>query len=560
MKTFVLISTVAIIVLSACGSDAGTVPDGAVIAAGDRAVFPEDITESFERYRGDTTSVDIFKENIIARELFICHAIDLGLDEDREVVRLTHERSRELLQAQYLSFSLDQVELDSGVVRDFWETMGTGISYTCFYHEDSLVADSVCTMVKNGEDLSRFAVEIGMDEIIRQTRGNITLDDRNFSNVMDYPYLITAVPGDVIGPFPVTLGWRLLHIDSTWTYEPEPFESDSQRIGAMLLARSRETRKKFLEDSLKTAYHVQVNYDALNIMQERSDSLGYSFGAFLPEEEEMEVVSWDGGSRNLFSVAENIQGLPGYLPRYTKNLQWLDDYARRLALFDIEMEEAIVLGLDTAPDIARQLNSRHWENLLDKYYEVIISPEVQPDSTTLNEIYLEVRDDHLVPESRVFNVLFLKNAERIQAAQEMMSSGGDVLAAKDEFETFPPVVAEGEETLSIPFRREMIPEGDRESLWALVPGEEAVVSLSDTTALWFRLETVLDEHVATFEDIKDLVNAEARQRAETGVIQALVDSLSEEYHLYVDQEFFESFYVPLEADSTSETESSMEVI
>ncbi len=560
MKTFVLISTVVIIVLSACGSDAGTVPDGAVIAAGDRAVFPEDITESFERYRGDTTSVDIFKENIIARELFICHAIDLGLDEDREVVRLTHERSRELLQAQYLSFSLDQVELDSGVVRDFWETMGTGISYTCFYHEDSLVADSVCTMVKNGEDLSRFAVEIGMDEIIRQTRGKITLDDRNFSNVMDYPYLITAVPGDVIGPFPVTLGWRLLHIDSTWTYEPEPFESDSQRIGAMLLARSRETRKKFLEDSLKTAYHVQVNYDALNIMQERSDSLGYSFGAFLPEEEEMEVVSWDGGSRNLFSVAENIQGLPGYLPRYTKNLQWLDDYARRLALFDIEMEEAIVLGLDTAPDIARQLNSRHWENLLDKYYEVIISPEVQPDSTTLNEIYLEVRDDHLVPESRVFNVLFLKNAERIQAAQEMMSSGGDVLAAKEEFETFPPVVAEGEETLSIPFRREMIPEDDRELLWALVPGEEAVVSLSDTTALWFRLETVLDEHVATFEDIKDLVTVEARQRAETGVIQALVDSLSEEYHLYVDQEFFESFYVPLEADSTSETESSMEVI
>jgi hypothetical protein len=44
------------------------------------------------------------------------------------------------------------------------------------------------------------------------------------------------------------------------------------------------------------------------------------------------------------------------------------------------------------------------------------------------------------------------------------------------------------------------------------------------------------------------------------VIQALVDSLSEEYHLYVDQEYFESYYVPLEADSTSETESSLEVI
>ncbi len=560
MKTFLLISMFAVAVLSACGSGAGSVPDGAVIAVGDRAIFPEDIAESFERYRGDTTSVDIFKENVIARELFICHAIDLGLDEDREVVRLTHERSRELLQGQYISFALDQVQLDSEAVREFWGTMGTGISYTSFYHKDSLVADSVRTLVLNGEDLSRIAAEISMDQMASQLRGINTYEDVNYSNAIDYPYLATAEPGDVIGPFPAVTGWRLLHIDSIWTYEPEPFDSDSQRIGTTLLARSREARKKFLEDSLKTAYHVQVNTAALNIMQERADSLGRSFEAFLPEEEELEVVSWDGGSRNLFSVSENILGLPGYYPKNTNNIRWLHDYATRLALFDIEMQEAIALGLDTVPDVASQLNSKHWENLLDKYYEVVISPEIHPDSTAMNEIYLEIRDDHLIPESRIFNILLLKNEEKIQAARNMMSSGEDVLAAMDQFETFPPVLAEGEETLSVPLTRNMIPEGDRETLWALVPGEEAVVSLADTTALWLRLETVQDEHIATFDDIRGLVASEARQRAETAVIQALVDSLSEEYHLYVDQEYFEGYYVPVEADSTSEAESSMEVI
>lgn len=548
------------ILLSACGQSIENGADGAVISVEGRNIYPENIGESFERYRGDTLSVDIFKGNIIARELFLVHAIDLGLETDREVVRLTHERSREILQAQWLSYSLDQVELDLEEVREFWETMGTGVSYTCFYHEDSLLADSVLSLVRNGEDLAKFAVEIGMDDIIRQTEGRIILNDRNYSNIMDFEYLVSAEAGDIIAPFPVTLGWRMLQIDSTWTYETGPFQNDSLRIASMLLSRSRESRKIFIEDSLRTAYNIQVDQDVMRLMAENSDSRGTMFGIFQQEEEDLTAVSWDGGSRTLFSVTENILGLPGQFPRNTDNIEWLGDYARRLALFDIEMTEAIKLGLDTIPEVAHRLEVKHWEIVLDKYYEEVIASRIVSDSVMQNQTYLEIRDDFPVAENRTFHVLFLKDTERIETAEAMMASGDDVLAAIDQFETFPPVLAEGEETITRPLERYMVPEKDRDVLFGLVPDEEAIISLTDSTALWLRLVRIDPERIPSFDEIRERVLSVVDQKLETEAIEALVDSLSSVYHPYVDEEYFESFYIPMEADSASSAESSTEVI
>ncbi len=548
-KIVTLIFAGSVLLFSSCGQGMADGTDGAVISVGERAVFPENVGESFERYRGDTLSVDIFKENIIARELFIAHAIDLGLDNDREVVRITHERAREILQAQWLSHSLDQVELEPEEALHFWETMGNGISYTCFYHPDSLLMDSLLAVVEDGGSLSDLAAEIGMDAMLRQTRGNISIVDVNYSNTMDHDYLISARAGDIIPPFPVTLGWRMLRIDSTWTYTPDSFESDSQRITSMLLARTREARKIFLEDSLKTVYNVQVYLDVVNLMAENADADHMMFGTFQPEEEDLLAVTWDGGSRTLFSVTENIMGLPGHLPRQTDNVQWLEDYARRLALFDIQMEEAIKMGLDTFPDVGRRLDAKHWEAVLDKYYEVEISVRILFDSAMINEVYMDIREDYPIEESRIFHVLFLADAERIEIAEAMMLSGDDLLASMDQFEIFPPILAQDQETITIPLTAAMIPENDRETLFNLLSGEEAIVVLSDSTAIWLRLDSINEERIPALEDIRGRVVSETEQRLETQAIEALVDSLSGVYHLYVDEEYFEGFYTPAEVDS-----------
>jgi len=546
-------------ILSSCGSSPSPGEPGAVITVGSRSVLSININDAFERLRGDTVSVDVLRDNIIARELFIAHAMDLGLQNNRESQRLVHERRREVLQSAWLAWELDKVESDDREVRDFWGSLGTGVSYTALSLRDSLLMDSVAAQVRAGAHLSRFAAEYGLDEVTRRSEGKIVIPDRNYSNLMDLDHLREAVEGDIIGPFPVPVGSRLLQIDSTWTYEPAAFQVDSQQIASMLLARAREARKQFIEDSLMTAFNAEISPEAVSVLLAHSTEEGYTYSDITGEEDTMTAVTWDGGSRDVFSVHRNVINLPGYLPRSTDSEEWTTDYILQLALYDIEMQKAIELGLDTIPETARLLDGKEFEVLLDSYYEAVIGPRITPDSSLIQQTYLEVRDEFPFPESRVFSVLFLADPGRIEHAEAIMESGGDVLTVADQFETFPPILQENEEYTTIPLTRAVVPENDRDLLFSLVPGDETIVDLSDSTALWFRLLEINPERVPEFSEIRDRVVAMAVQSRETSVIESLVDSLEEVYHPYIDEEYFRGFYPQAETDSVSCAQDSTEV-
>ncbi len=75
-------------------------------------------------------------------------------------------------------------------------------------------------------------------------------------------------------------------------------------------------------------------------------------------------------------------------------------------MFDIEMQEAIELGLDTNPEIAKILNTKRWEIVLDMYFVKVISPGIDVDSgifsSTLTGSYISADDtdeflrDHVI--------------------------------------------------------------------------------------------------------------------------------------------------------------------
>ena len=557
MKYPVCFCTAILLTVLGCGSEPVPGEPGAVITVQDRSVLADDVRSNFERHRGDSTAVDVLRDNILARELFLAHASELGIGNDREVQRLIHERRREILQGAWLSYELDKVTLSPGAVRDFWSDLGTGVGYTALSLTDSLLMDSIADLVYRGEDLSRLATEFGLENLTRSTGGNIQIPDRLYANLMDLDHLTDPVPGDIIGPFSVPVGYRIIRVDSVWTYDPEPFEADSERIGSMLLARQREIRKQFVEDSLKTGNNVTVDPEVMEMIAERGD--GSAFLPFSEEELSLTAVTWDGGSRDVYSVTENILHLPGYLPRETRNPVWLAEYAERLAMFDIEMDLALQAGLDTVAHTAKQLEVKELETILDNYYDQRIAPALQPDSALLQDVYMELRENNPVVESRVFNVLFLAGEDKIQAAMDIMESGGDMMENADDFEVFPPILANGEEYTTVPITRAMVPETDRENLFGLETGEETTVALSDSTSLWFKLVTVNPEHLPEFDEIRELVFSTAEQRLEMEVIGGLVDSLKAVYHPYVDYEFFQEFYVPAEPDTASAAGEAQEV-
>lgn len=551
MKNLLYCSMLAVLAFAACSSTPSPGEPGAVITVGDRSVINTEIIPSFQRLQGDTASVEILRDNILARELFISHALELELDTETEVLRLTHERQREVLQSRWMAYVLDQVEGDEEAVVEFWSTLGTGVEYTALTLKDSLLMDSISTLVHGGADLSPLAGQFGMDHLTASSLGKVVIDDRNYANLMDVDYLTGELASQQVkGPFPVPAGYRILQIDSVWSYQHGPFAADSQRIASILLARAREVRKQFLEDSLKTVAVVTPNMSAITLMAENSVD-GWEFADFTAEEEAVIAVTWDGGSRDIYSVTRNIENLPTYLPRETGDEEWLTEYAVRLALFDLQMSSAQGLGLDTVPATARELRVKAMEVLLDAYYDRVINRHINVDSTFVHQVFLEIREDFPVEETRSFNVLFLASTDRMQTAQSVIDSGGDMMEVTEQFEMFPPILEQGSDFVSAPLSRGMVPEKDRDTLFGLDAGGEAIVSLTDTTGLWFRLISVNPEHVPEFSEISGRVNSIASQRAESAAIEGLVDSLKAVYHPYVDDEFFRGFYAPAEADSAS---------
>ncbi len=234
-----------------------------------------------------------------------------------------------------------------------------------------------------------------------------------------------------------------------------------------------------------------------------------------------------------------------YLPRNTASYQWTRDYAEQLALYDVEMQEAEKLGLDTLEVNATRIRRKEMETVLDHYYDLVIEPRIEVDSVLINQVYTEIREDFPVPESRVFNVLYLPDQSSIDTAEAMLESGENILEAADRFETFPPILEEGESYRTVPLQRSMVPEDVREILFALTPGEETIVPLNETSGLWFSLLSIDPEHIPELGEIRDRVLSVAGQHRETQVIEGLVDSLKAVYHPFVDEDFFRNTLFPL---------------
>jgi hypothetical protein len=91
---------------------------------------------------------------------------------------------------------------------------------------------------------------------------------------------------------------------------------------------------------------------------------------------------------------------------------------------------------------------------------------------------------------------------------------------------------------------------------ALEPGEALICSLEAGFHVYFRLEEIIPAHRPLLEEIRSTLEPRVMAEVEVAVIAALVDSLKEVYHPYIDEEFFLSFSTP--ADSTAETSSTEE--
>jgi len=540
-----------VLLLVSCGSK---VPEGAVMVVGERTLFPQDVARAMERVRGDSAAVIVMRDNILARELFLQHAMDMGLDTIPENARRLYERRREVLQNAYLQRVVGGVSVTPDELQAFTDSLGYMVVYSAFYSADSSIMADFVRRREQGENFNALVSELTADEFIRQTGGRLGPTPLVRTNREDYAVLKTLQPGQVSEPYRRRPGWRVLEMEDLRYVELTPEEIEEQQPETIALMLRRETARLRAQDSLTSAGGIRIDPEACRLIASRAGSPRGDYAPFSPEEQRIPAITWNGGHRSLISLAMNITDLPSPMPRDATDPDWIEDYAFWLGLYDLQAAAAQEWGLDTIPENAFFIRKRQLEIILDQYYLEVLSGRMVLDEELLQRHYAAARDTITMPETRRFRHAAARGLEQVGLLNRIVREGGDPLEHADALTLVQQLSESPGASLTRPMGIDEFPETFRETVLGLEPGEAAVCSLGAEFMVYFRLEDVIPEHSPELEEVRPLLEPMVMAEVEVREISALVDSLKEVYRPYIREEFFRSFFAP--GDSLAENPSA----
>ena len=288
MRAFIALPI--LVLFCACGP---SVPEGAVMVVGERVLYPEDVASTMQRVAGDTTAVRVMVDNILARELFLQHARDLGLDSIPDNQRKLYERRREILQNAYNVTVNNRITLDSAAFQAFKDSLPLMVEYSAFFSSDSAKIELFMSRIEQGEDFNSLVRELSTDAFARETGGRTGPVPLVRTNREDYAVLRHLSPGEVGAPYLFRPGWRILKLDDLRPVENDAPTPDDDELETIFLSLSRESLRHRTQDSLATAVNLEINLEACSLLASRATSSRGDHEPFTPGEAGIAAITWN---------------------------------------------------------------------------------------------------------------------------------------------------------------------------------------------------------------------------------------------------------------------------
>lgn len=533
---YVLLVTV--LFLLACGRE--EMP--AAVTAGGRSLSYEDAAAILGGSEMDSVEVTEFAQRTVDRLLILEDACARGLDTDPEIAAAIHDEARNRLQYIYLQYKLGTVEVPGDSVLSFYGRMGEQLVYTAIQADDSLAAESLRTLVAAGADARALAASSTSLMQDRPTGGRCGPIDRTRLVGIDRDLLAGLAPGDLSRIASTPSGFRFLRLDSVLAVEPPPFEEVEGEIRDFIWAHMSEEYRGVLEDSLVEAYGLSVDPSAAGLVASHAlDPVGH-FSPYAESEAGRTAFSWNGGERSVISLACNIRDLPENLPRSADDTTWVTDYCSLLGLYEIMAARAVELGLDEHPVVAPDIRDAQEQVLLDAWFERVAGPRVQITEQDLLDAWNGNRDMLLVPEKRVFRLVYATPGGQAAALSALLAAGGDPLSDPGAFTVPAPLMADAGSALTRPLEMSDLPAEAGSGAFALSPGQAMTCSVGAGGLIFLRLEEVIPEREATIEESRDALTELLASTRREEVLAGLVDSLRSAYAWNIDWDFLARFW------------------
>ncbi len=517
-------------------------PEDAAIMVGSETVNKDRLALALEPFHGDSQLVNLRVESTISRMLIIKDAEEREFDTLPEFQRSIYGIENNQLRQRWLNWILNEkVELSADTVEEYYSQLGTMVSYTSITISDSILCDSLRQLVLNGHDMGDLVELFSIDSYETAVRGSFGPMDLIRTSSEDFRLLQELEAGEVSPMIPFDSNWKFLQMDSIEPDSVPPFEDISESISRQILGNLRDEYRLKLEDSLVTVYDLRITSGIPELIAEHAIDNRGNYEPYSIEQEKMAAYTFTGGEQSLLNLVEDIRTMPAFAFRAPSDNEWVESYCRTQGLYDIMSIEARKLQMDTLPEILSIVERQASDELLDVYYSLVIEPGIEPTPAQLLKMYEDSLSNLIVYEQRTFKTIGALGEDQLKILHQILSEGEEPFDRLDDLTPLTDLLAPDETVLTNPMTISDIPAPWNEMLFEAELFETVLCSLSAERVLVFKIEKIVPEHQASFDEARESLLEPVRALNEEKVVSELVDSLRSVYHIQLDRDFIDGF-------------------
>jgi peptidyl-prolyl cis-trans isomerase C len=412
-----------------------------VAKVGNRSITVADLNARIQNVTYSSWEDEYKKRNdilngIINDQLMIAAAQEQGLDQDPAFHQKMRSAERNaLLEQLYRKEVLDKSKPSEKEIKAAYDKMGWELRARHILVGTEEEAKKLREEIMNGADFAQLAKEHSNDPSTKDKGGDLGYFGwgKMVPAFQDTVYAMEI--GEVSLPVQSRFGWHIIKLEDRRTVDRPDWAEEKDRIERKLTSdRSKVVAEEYVT-TLKEKSNIQIDPEAAQVLLNNLMARKTAPGDFTPEQLEMTVVTFKGGSWNIARFLEELQSIPPmYQPR-VKDMDDLDALVKNILTGQLLEDKARQMGLQNDKEVIEKLRKEKENALL----QIFRQKGIPRDTTVTDEeiqAYYQDNSDRFTSFEKVHVLeIQLDSAEDAQKVLQQLRAGADFAKLAEEKST-----------------------------------------------------------------------------------------------------------------------------
>ncbi len=439
-KSLMMILTLPVMFLAACSAG----EDSPVASVNDRNISIKDYQKAWAtvdpQFLPATTDLSgrrEFLDIMVNKEVMAIKADELGYDKDTYVVQGMEAFKKVGLQAAYLKINVsDRINVTDANVQEYYKMWGKRLSVKQILCDTETDADEVYEALKEGHDFETLCRERSKGPDASEGGRVISANFGNFPPAWNELFELKV--GEVARPIRADYGYFIVKVMSSTPPTREPLKNVEESIREHIRLHqeieysaemSQAIRDKhgltLYEDNIVTAFKLLPPDRPLTNPPDRRQEV-YPLLDIPPSELDKPLMSYDDEVITMKDFSD-IYDRSSFFERPRRQLRigGVAKFLIHLVMNDLVMVEMEESGIENLPEIARILNRKREQLMVDKLYQDLVIGQTEVSFQEVDRYYNDNLEQFRRGEERRFGVVMTGDHDEARRVVQKIKAGKD---------------------------------------------------------------------------------------------------------------------------------------